>query len=85
MAEEGQVIEVHSVEAWNEQILKGNDSNKLNWLKSGQMSPSLLKVDVDELNTIAEEWEIEAMPTFLFLKEGKLVNKVVGGNKTGRE
>ncbi|RHN71048.1 putative monodehydroascorbate reductase (NADH) [Medicago truncatula] len=49
------------------------------------MSPSLLKVDVDELNTIAEEWEIEAMPTFLFLKEGKLVNKVVGGNKTGRE
>lgn len=134
MAEEGQVIEVHSVEAWNEQILKGNDSNKLvccghykvsqhslssltnahiilfkrsniimlnpshifysiklfiylspssfkqvlkgnhidrlqlivlllavvhavslphfsqNWLKSGQMSPSLLKVDVDELN-----------------------------------
>jgi len=22
------------------------------------------------------------MPTFLFLKEGKLVNKVVGGNKT---
>jgi len=29
MAEEGKVIEIHSVEAWNEQIQKGNDSNKL--------------------------------------------------------
>lgn len=29
-----------------------------------------LKVDVDELNTVAQEWAIEAMPTFVFLKEG---------------
>lgn len=33
------------------------------------------------LQTIAEEWKIEAMPTFLFLKEGKLVDKVVGAKK----
>ncbi|XP_061356306.1 thioredoxin H-type-like [Gastrolobium bilobum] len=40
-----------------------------------------LKVDVEELKTVAEEWAIEAMPTFLFLKEGKLVDKVVGAKK----
>ncbi|KAL2346292.1 hypothetical protein Fmac_000292 [Flemingia macrophylla] len=40
-----------------------------------------LKVDVDELQPISEEWGIEAMPTFLFLKEGKLVDKVVGAKK----
>ena len=31
--------------------------------------------------TVAEEWAVEAMPTFLFLKEGKLVDKVVGAKK----
>ncbi|BAT82818.1 Thioredoxin H-type 1 [Vigna angularis] len=40
-----------------------------------------LKVDVDELSSVSEEWSIEAMPTFLFLKEGELVDKVVGANK----
>ncbi|XP_028803015.1 thioredoxin H-type-like [Neltuma alba] len=40
-----------------------------------------LKVDVDELRDVSEEWGIEAMPTFLFLKEGKLVDKVVGAKK----
>lgn len=28
-AEEGQVIGVHTVEAWNEHLQKGNDSKKL--------------------------------------------------------
>ncbi|KAI4321614.1 hypothetical protein MLD38_034977 [Melastoma candidum] len=40
-----------------------------------------LKVDVDELETVAKEWEVEAMPTFIFLKEGKLVEKIVGAKK----
>ncbi|TKY57670.1 Thioredoxin H-type [Spatholobus suberectus] len=40
-----------------------------------------LKVDVDELRTVAEECSIEAMPTFLFFKEGKLVDKVVGAKR----
>ncbi|KAI4388459.1 hypothetical protein MLD38_000781 [Melastoma candidum] len=42
-----------------------------------------LKVDADELSTVAEEWEVEAMPTFIFLKEGKLVDKIVGARKEG--
>lgn len=33
------------------------------------------------LQAVAEEWQVEAMPTFLFLKEGKLVDKVVGAKK----
>ncbi|MBA0703124.1 hypothetical protein Goari_026876 [Gossypium aridum] len=40
-----------------------------------------LKVDVDELNTVAQEWAIEAMPTFVFLKEGTIIDKVVGAKK----
>ncbi|KAB2044883.1 hypothetical protein ERO13_D01G101800v2 [Gossypium hirsutum] len=40
-----------------------------------------LKVDVDELNTVAQEWAIEAMPTFVFLKEGTIIDKVVGARK----
>ncbi|XP_027331682.1 thioredoxin H1-like [Abrus precatorius] len=40
-----------------------------------------LKVDVDELEIVAKEWSVEAMPTFLFFKEGKLVDKVVGAKK----
>ncbi|XP_019182923.1 PREDICTED: thioredoxin H1 isoform X1 [Ipomoea nil] len=40
-----------------------------------------VKVDVDELNTIASDWAIEAMPTFMFLREGKILGKVVGANK----
>ncbi|CAN6441762.1 unnamed protein product [Victoria cruziana] len=40
-----------------------------------------LKVDVDEVREVAEEWKVEAMPTFLFLKEGKEVDRIVGARK----
>ncbi|KAK7310932.1 hypothetical protein RJT34_08738 [Clitoria ternatea] len=101
MAEEGQVIGVHTVDEWKGHLEKGNNSDKLivvdftaSWCGPCRfIAPILaeiakklphvtfLKVDVDELKTVAEEWEIEAMPTFLFLKEGKVVDKVVGGKK----
>ncbi|CAB4287748.1 unnamed protein product [Prunus armeniaca] len=66
-AEEGQVVSCHTLDAWNEQLQKGNDSKKL--------------VDVDELKSVAQDWAVEAMPTFMFLKEGKIVDKVVGAKK----
>nr|GMD93772.1 thioredoxin H-type 1 [Ipomoea batatas] len=40
-----------------------------------------LKVDVDELKSVAEDYKVEAMPTFVFLKEGNEVDRVVGAKK----
>ncbi|XP_072957712.1 thioredoxin H1-like [Typha angustifolia] len=40
-----------------------------------------LKVDVDELKSVAKDWAVEAMPTFIFLKEGSIVDKIVGAIK----
>lgn len=30
---------------------------------------------------VTSEWEIRAMPTFLFIKDGKQIDKIVGANK----
>ncbi|XP_039140311.1 thioredoxin H1 [Dioscorea cayenensis subsp. rotundata] len=40
-----------------------------------------LKVDIDELKVVAQEWAIEAMPTFIFLKKGTILDKMVGARK----
>ncbi|CDP07462.1 unnamed protein product [Coffea canephora] len=40
-----------------------------------------LKVDVDELKTVAEKYEVEAMPTFIFFRDGNIVDKFVGAKK----
>lgn len=40
-----------------------------------------LKVDVDEMKAIAEQFSVEAMPTFLFMKEGEVKDRVVGAAK----
>ena len=42
-----------------------------------------IKVDVDENEDTAQEYGISAMPTFKFVKEGKTVDEVVGGNIDG--
>ncbi|KAJ0440866.1 putative monodehydroascorbate reductase (NADH) [Helianthus annuus] len=42
---------------------------------------TFLKVDVDEVETVAQEYSVEAMPTFLFFKNGEVVDKVVGARK----
>ncbi|KAL8098475.1 thioredoxin H-type 1-like [Apium graveolens] len=40
-----------------------------------------LKVDVDELESVSKEYEVEAMPTFVYMKEGVIVDRVVGAKK----
>ncbi|KAJ1441917.1 Thioredoxin-like superfamily [Sesbania bispinosa] len=39
-----------------------------------------LKVDVDEVKEVASKMEIKAMPTFLLMSGGALVDKTVGAN-----
>ncbi|CAI9109621.1 OLC1v1009472C1 [Oldenlandia corymbosa var. corymbosa] len=40
-----------------------------------------IKIDVDELSDVAQEFKVQAMPTFLLLKQGKEVDRVVGAKK----
>ena len=101
MAEDGQVISCHSLNAWKEQIEKHKNCSKLmvidftaSWcgpcrfiapflaeLAKKLPNVTFIKVDVDELKSVAEEWKVEAMPTFLFLKGGAKVGTVVGAKK----
>ncbi|XP_052196200.1 thioredoxin H-type [Diospyros lotus] len=101
MAEEGQVISCHTLDAWNQQLQKGMETKKLmvvdftaSWCGPCRLiapflaelakkipSVTFLKVDVDELESVARDWAVEAMPTFMFLKEGKIVDKIVGSKK----
>ena len=100
-AEEGQVISCHTIDAWNDQLKKSNETKQLvvvdftaSWcgpcrfitpflVELAKKLPDVLflKVDVDELKSVATDWAVEAMPTFMFLKEGKIVDKVVGAKK----
>ena len=43
------------------------------------------KVDVDESGELVNLFDISAMPTFVFLKEGKVVKKVEGADMAGLE
>ncbi|KAJ1423574.1 Thioredoxin-like superfamily [Sesbania bispinosa] len=40
-----------------------------------------IKIDVDELMGVAQEFQVQAMPTFILMKKGKVVGKVVGARK----
>ncbi|GMN42374.1 hypothetical protein TIFTF001_011591 [Ficus carica] len=40
-----------------------------------------VKIDVDELSDVAQEFRVQAMPTFVLLKQGREVDRVVGAKK----
>jgi len=42
----------------------------------------VLKINVDECEDIAAEFAIQSMPTILFIKEGRILDTVVGANMT---
>ena len=39
------------------------------------------KIDVNELSEVAQAFGVEAMPTFVLLKKGKEVDRVIGAQK----
>ncbi|PRQ41286.1 putative monodehydroascorbate reductase (NADH) [Rosa chinensis] len=40
-----------------------------------------VKLDVDELPDVAMEFGVQAMPSFLFIKKGEVIDRVVGARK----
>ncbi|XXG48424.1 hypothetical protein AAC387_Pa02g2875 [Persea americana] len=40
-----------------------------------------VKIDVDELRDVAQDWKVEAMPTFVLVKKGKEVDRLMGAQK----
>lgn len=40
-----------------------------------------VKIDVDELPDVAQEFTVQAMPTFVLLKKGKELERVIGAKK----
>ncbi|XP_020218053.1 thioredoxin H2 [Cajanus cajan] len=40
-----------------------------------------IKIDVDELMEVAQAFQVQAMPTFILIKKGKVVEKVMGAKK----
>jgi len=52
-----------------------------------QKHPQLvfLKVDVDKLRELSETWNVQAMPTFVFIKNGKQIDTLVGADKSELE
>lgn len=44
---------------------------------------TFLKVDVDENQALSEKFNISSLPTFVFIKDGKIVHTLEGANETG--
>jgi thioredoxin 1 len=41
---------------------------------------AIVKIDVDECPDIAANFEVDAMPTFIFMKNGQQINKFAGAD-----
>ncbi|XP_057759306.1 thioredoxin H2-like [Arachis stenosperma] len=40
-----------------------------------------IKIDVDELMEVSQAFQVQALPTFILIKKGKVVDRVVGVRK----
>ncbi|KAL4577232.1 hypothetical protein LXL04_013337 [Taraxacum kok-saghyz] len=50
-------------------------------LASKYQEIDFIKIDVDELKDVAQQFEVQAMPTIVLLKQGKEIGRVVGAKK----
>ncbi|CAL5095713.1 unnamed protein product [Urochloa decumbens] len=91
---EGSVIAIHSLDEWSIQIEEANSAKKLvvidftaTWCGPCRIiAPVFADLakkypNVVFLKAIAEQFSVEAMPTFLFMKEGDVKDRVVGAVK----
>mmetsp|Transcript_76071 Transcript_76071/g.114534 ORF Transcript_76071/g.114534 Transcript_76071/m.114534 type:complete len:105 (+) Transcript_76071:48-362(+) len=90
------VIKVTSADQLNEQINSGKlvivdffatwcgpckrIAPEIETLAGEETGVVFMKIDVDELETVAAKYEVSAMPTFLFFKNGAKVAEVVGAS-----
>ncbi|KAL4310631.1 hypothetical protein GQ457_01G025900 [Hibiscus cannabinus] len=94
MAEDGQIISCETVASWNEQLHTIKASKKLvvvnftaSWCgPSRSMIPILVELakklpDVIFFKTATRDFDVQALPTFILLKQGNIVDKVVGARK----
>ncbi|CAH9067876.1 unnamed protein product [Cuscuta europaea] len=44
-----------------------------------------IKIDVDKVKEVATEYKVTAMPTFVLIKQGKEVDRLLGANKVELE
>ncbi|KNA04080.1 hypothetical protein SOVF_202990 [Spinacia oleracea] len=49
-------------------------------LASDYSDVMFINVDVDDVKEVASKMEVKAMPTFLLMKNGSVVDKLVGAN-----
>ncbi|XP_074296096.1 thioredoxin H2-like [Silene latifolia] len=50
-------------------------------LSANYRDVEIAKIDVDELFNVSREFGVQTMPTFMFIRRGKQIDKVVGANK----
>ncbi|KAL8144506.1 hypothetical protein V2J09_017538 [Rumex salicifolius] len=53
----------------------------LSGMSSKHSEVEFAKIDVDELPDVAQEFGVQAMPTFVLIKQGKEVDRIVGAKK----
>lgn len=53
---------------------------KFNELEAQFPSVTFLKANVDDAEALAEQFGVRAMPTFIFMKKGKVLGKVEGAD-----
>ncbi|XP_047324165.1 thioredoxin H1-like isoform X2 [Impatiens glandulifera] len=46
-------------------------------LASKMLEIIFLKIDVDELRSVADDFDVKAMPTFVFVKDGNIVDRTL--------
>ncbi|KAK8471926.1 hypothetical protein PHAVU_002G068100 [Phaseolus vulgaris] len=80
------ILTFHSTAKWKAHFDASKQINKLmdpviQDFAAKYTNVEFIKIDVDELMGVSEEFQVQAMPTFILMKKGKVVDKVLGAKK----